>query len=274
MSQIDSPRRPASQRRRSDLRFAGVVSVGMIATVLALAALVAPLLAWNGSPASNARERDQTIRLSEPSTHAPTPAALTADRAASQMAASAAGRLVATSPLRPATERRTAGLSPNPTRRVGVTEPSPRSTLPRGAGPLANASDDTDGDGLPDAWERRYGLDPKNAADATADSDGDGLDNLTEMKIRTTPNRMDSDHNGVKDGDEDSDGDGLRNSIELKTASNPWEADSNNDGTDRRPGRRRRRRRPEPRPSRRRGSTPARARRSRPSSRPRIRAPR
>ena len=49
MLHIDSSRRPASQRRRSDLRFAGIVSAGMIATVLTLAALLAPLLAWNGS---------------------------------------------------------------------------------------------------------------------------------------------------------------------------------------------------------------------------------
>ncbi len=97
MSHIDSSRRPASQRRRSDLRFAGLVSAGMIATVLTLAALVAPLLAWN-SPAPNARERDQTIRLSKPAAHAPTPATLTADRAARQIAANAAGRLVATIP--------------------------------------------------------------------------------------------------------------------------------------------------------------------------------
>ena len=36
-----------AQARRSDLRFAGLVSAGMIVTVLTIGALLAPLLAWN-----------------------------------------------------------------------------------------------------------------------------------------------------------------------------------------------------------------------------------
>src|SRR5215210_1444013 len=66
MSVIHSSRGDASTRRRSDLRFAGLISAGMIATVLTLGALVAPLLSWNGSGGPNARERSQTVRLSEP----------------------------------------------------------------------------------------------------------------------------------------------------------------------------------------------------------------
>ena len=188
MLRIDSSRRPASQRRRSDLRFAGIVSAGMIATVITLAVLLAPLLAWNGSRASDARERDQTIRLSNPITHAPTPAVQSTDRAASRIAAAAAGRLVTTAPgLRAAWGRRAGGATPNLNDRVGVSERAPRSTLPRAPGPVATASEDTDGDGLPNAWELRYGLNPDNAGDATADGDGDGLDNLTELRIRTRP---------------------------------------------------------------------------------------
>jgi len=37
---------------------------------------------------------------------------------------------------------------------------------------------DTDRDGLPDAWEVRKGLDPKDPTDGTADPDGDGYTNL------------------------------------------------------------------------------------------------
>ena len=37
---------------------------------------------------------------------------------------------------------------------------------------------DTDRDGMPDAWETRYGLDPSNPADAASDLNGDGYTNI------------------------------------------------------------------------------------------------
>ncbi len=39
---------------------------------------------------------------------------------------------------------------------------------------------DTDCDGMPDEWEGRHGLDPKDPADRNADTDGDGYTNLEE----------------------------------------------------------------------------------------------
>ncbi|HSS20483.1 MAG TPA: hypothetical protein VLL54_10445 [Pyrinomonadaceae bacterium] len=39
---------------------------------------------------------------------------------------------------------------------------------------------DTDGDGMPDAWERRHKLNPRDSADGTMDQDGDGYTNLEE----------------------------------------------------------------------------------------------
>src|SRR5207253_508760 len=56
-----------------------------------------------------------------------------------------------------------------------------------GAGPDAGAIEmgaaalaDTDGDGLPDIWERLHALNPGDPADASSDTDGDGQSALAE----------------------------------------------------------------------------------------------
>ena len=46
---------------------------------------------------------------------------------------------------------------------------------------------DSDGDGLPDVWEKAHGLDPSDPADADADLDGDGFTNREEYAAKTDP---------------------------------------------------------------------------------------
>jgi hypothetical protein len=49
------------------------------------------------------------------------------------------------------------------------------------------APKDKDGDGMPDEWESRYGLDPKDASDSKQDKDGDGYTNVEEYLNGTDP---------------------------------------------------------------------------------------
>jgi hypothetical protein len=60
-------------------------------------------------------------------------------------------------------------------------------TLPTPGSAPPDDSGDGDQDGLPDEWERTYGLDPRNPADALEDPDGDGLTNLEEYRLGTDP---------------------------------------------------------------------------------------
>lgn len=46
---------------------------------------------------------------------------------------------------------------------------------------------DTDGDGMPDVWEVKYGFSRMDPADADFDADGDGFTNLEEFEAKTDP---------------------------------------------------------------------------------------
>ena len=136
---------------------------------------------------------------------------------------------------------------------VGATTPAVADpVLPQPAPDLGGP--DTDHDGLSDALERRYGLDPLRAdtdgdglSDADelvkyhtdarkADTDGDGLNDAFELAQGLDPRSPDSDADGHLDGAltplerVDTDHDGLDDSLEKVLGLNPLLADSDSDG--------------------------------------------
>lgn len=118
---------------------------------------------------------------------------------------------------------------------------------------------DSDGDGMEDWFETRYGL--NNASnDSAGDLDSDGSSNLAEFQRGTIPDNPDTDGDGAKDGvetgtglwvsatdagtdpfDPDTDNDGLSDGAEnntgvfvsaTNTGSNPHKTDTDNDTWD------------------------------------------
>jgi hypothetical protein len=96
------------------------------------------------------------------------------------------------------------------------------------------AVQDTDEDGMLDAWEREHFTDLSRGADG--DEDGDGLSNLDEYLRAADPNAVDSDGDFAPDGWEvnngfdplngadaiqDTDGDGYSNREEYQAGTNP-----------------------------------------------------
>jgi len=109
---------------------------------------------------------------------------------------------------------------------------------------------DTDNDCIPDAVERRMGLNPlspdsnnNGIPDGEEDTDGDGFSNCAEILQGTDPNSRDTDKDGLSDRDEilryftdpanpDTDGDGMNDGDEVARGTDPFNADTDGDGFD------------------------------------------
>jgi hypothetical protein len=94
--------------------------------------------------------------------------------------------------------------------------------LADGLSPIGATQEDDDGDGLPDSWEEKYGVD-----DPEGDDDNDGLTNIEEYELRTKPNKADTDEDGLSDGAETQTGVFVS---ATDTGTNPKKADSDSDG--------------------------------------------
>ena len=104
-------------------------------------------------------------------------------------------------------------------------------------------SGDSDGDGMPNAFEVLHGLEPF-VDDASDDADGDSLSNLQEYLAGTLPRDSDSDQDqlfdsweaaiGTDPNDTDSDNDGMPDAWEwehaLQPSANDAQQDADNDG--------------------------------------------
>jgi hypothetical protein len=103
-----------------------------------------------------------------------------------------------------------------------VASPIRASVHARAAFSRPSAFVDSDGDGLSDKWEKRWGItDPYKAdsngngvPDGAEDPDGDGLSNLGEQRVGTDPTNPDTDGNGIIDGRDDANGNGKPDGLE------------------------------------------------------------
>jgi hypothetical protein len=93
-------------------------------------------------------------------------------------------RAGAVAPRRDATDARIVADVRNGTGAI-IDTPEQVGGYPGYAGGMAPV--DSDGDGMPDEWERRVGLDPANPSDGNADRNQDGYTNLEDYLFSLMP---------------------------------------------------------------------------------------
>src|SRR3954471_4969770 len=225
---------PARRRPRRDLRYAAMLSLGLIGMVLLAGAAITPLVATNEWPTFHSGDQSRGVRLG----NAPPGGQNVSERSASLPGGEPSGGGGGGGAGAPVPGVVPVGGAPGavvaPSRRRPAPQPlhsRAHSSTAQGTFPgtgIAPATD-TDGDGLPDSWERFYGTDP-NRNDAAGDPDGDGLSHGLEFRMGTHPLRRDSNGDGRDDGSDDSDGDGLSNRFEVRSGSDPQVVDSGGRG--------------------------------------------
>src|SRR5262245_18861543 len=216
-----------------DLRFAGSVAAGLVVAILGAGALAAPMLGWNQWP--SVRNADETASGGSLTLTAP---ATRNSRTGTSPFSGSRGGVAGETATNPLTIPGLGPVAVVPTT-GGVTTPvsvtAPRSSGGNGGGdrnqggsggdsttvvgdggpdnpggiypkPNFDQSVDSDGDGMSDEWERKYGLDPTKP-DALGDDDSDGNLNGQEFIMKSSPIVSDSNDDGVTDSDDDFDGD-------------------------------------------------------------------
>jgi len=122
---------------------------------------------------------DQSARRDKPWPPAPVPVTVEKAADALERVLNEAG---ATLPKRDAVDARIIGEVRSGTGGLGIRSDYP--VLDEGV-----ALNDSDGDGMPDEWEKRFGLDPLDPSDGPRDADGDGYTNVEEFLNATDPRR-------------------------------------------------------------------------------------
>jgi pectate lyase len=125
---------------------------------------------------------DQSLRRDKPWPPAPIP--ITVQKAADVLESILNGA-GATLPQRDAVDRRIVNEVREGTGGLGIRSDYP--VLDPGV-----ALKDSDGDGMPDDWEKKSGFDPLDPSDGARDADGDGYTNVEEFLNSTDPRRADT----------------------------------------------------------------------------------
>src|SRR5919109_2742818 len=185
-------RRPERSVGLRDLRFAGTVAAGLVAGVLGVGALSAPLLGWTDWPAAlQPGGGDETVQM-KPGQRPP----VAQNRTERTRSGRGGGESTVTIP-RPGGSTLVIPAGDTTGTPISVSVPGDGSSgggaVRVGRGGRSNGAGngfggsgfsqpntaDTDGDGMPDVWESRNGLNPLRADDFF-DADGDGIPNGDE----------------------------------------------------------------------------------------------